>query len=449
MKQPNIILILTDHFRPDAVGGSTPNLRKLAGRGVQFTNSYAASPLCQPSRASIVTGLYPSQHGICGNMAEPLGEDMRRNTFMQHLQAAGYFTALVGRHHYTDHFGIVKDVLEEDGLIASYGFDHVWQVLNPCEHEYNDDRLTHLMRERGILDDYRKALKKTGGGFPFPEEYYDDCYIGRTARDFIRDYAEDKPFYLNIGFSGPHPPLWHPGKRRHDPAKMAPPRCGPPGKRVRRRRADYMDKCQLIDQYIGELLDALKERGMLDDTVIIFSSDHGDMLGDFGIWDKRYFYEQSVGVPLVMAGPRVPRGERDLVGKVSKALVSGIDLYPTILTLAGADEAPLAKRPGRDLLTILREERGAARREVVAELATAVMIRTANWKLVFDAEQDGVQWLFNLAVDPGEEHNLAGVAGYEAVTGDLCQRLLAHRIRLTQYTHHKEEARLQRVRITE
>ena len=192
--------------------------------------------------------------------------------------------------------------------------------------------------------------------------------------------------------------------------------------------------------------EALTARDLLDDTVIIFSSDHGDCLGDFGIWDKRYFYESSVGVPLLMSGPGVPRGERRNGPRVSRALVSHLDLYPTLLALAEAGGKPERQRAGRDILAMLRDEPGAGHAAVFAELATSVMVRTGGWKLVFDPEEGGVRQLFNLAVDPEELTNLAGVAGYEAITLELVQRLLAHRIRLTQTTQVKEEQRLQRVR---
>jgi choline-sulfatase len=226
---------------------------------------------------------------------------------------------------------------------------------------------------------------------------------------------------------------------------MTPPINAPDADNTRANRAHYTDKCALIDRYLGRLFDTLKKRNLYDNTVIIFSSDHGDNLGDYGIWDKRFFYEQSVGVPLIMAGPGVAAGVRNNGPRVSKTLISHLDLYPTILTLAHADTTPAATRPGLDITAMLREDKNACRTEVFSQLATNLMIRTGNWKLVFDPEAGGVQYLFNLAVDPHETQNLAGIAGYEAVTLDLTQRCLAHHIRLHQFTHVKEEQRLQRV----
>jgi len=446
-RPPNIILILTDHFRRDALGRSTPNLMRLAASGVRFENAYCASPLCQPARVSLVTGLYPSQTGICGNQSHPIPPHLRDDTFMRHLRRAGYQTALVGKHHFIDRWGVGMDVLQDDDEVKRYGFDHVFQVLDDGENRHNDDHYTRYLKAKGLLETFRQSFGK-GFRHPFAEDDTADGFIGRNGIRFIEEYAQERPFYLNLSFVGPHPPLWHPGELQHDPAAMPPAVGAPDDPATRQRRAHYMDKCALIDRYVGRLVEALKSRGLLDSTVIIFTSDHGDNLGDYGIWDKRYFYEQSAGVPLLLCGPGIPKEERMNGPRVSKWLVSHLDLYPTTLRLAGAESPVSRHRAGRDLLAMLHDEAHAGHQAVFAELGTCAMIRTGNWKLVFDPEQGGVQYLFNMAVDPREERNLAGVAGYEPVTLDLLQRMLAHRIRLTQFTHVKEEQRLQRVRVS-
>ena len=446
---PNIVLILTDHFRPDALGKVTPTLNSLAQRGAAFANAYCASPLCQPARLSVATGLYPSQHGACGNMSEPILPRLRDDTFMHRLRRAGYATALVGKHHFIDRYGMGMDVTEDDDEIRRYGFDHVFQVVDAGENMHNDCRYTHFLRERGLLEEYRRVQKANGwscGEYPFPEEDSEDGFIGRKACEYVEQTATGRPFYLNVSFIGPHPPYWHPGEPALTPEAVPPPLGAPDSSRVRKRRCHYLEKCAVIDRAVARLLDALRARGLMDKTVIIFTSDHGDNLGDYGIWDKRFFFEQSAGVPLVMAGPGVSRGARGLTGKKSKALVSHLDLYPTILRLAGAGP-PGRTRPGRDLLALLRDEPGAFRDAVFSQLGTAVMIRTANWKLVFDAEQDGVQVLFNLASDPEETTNLAGNPAYQSITSRLLEQLVSQYIRLSQYTHDKEEQRVQRVRV--
>jgi arylsulfatase A-like enzyme len=462
---PNIILILTDHFRRDAIGPSTPNLMSVAQRGVQFANNYSASPLCQPARASIITGKFPSQHGICGNQSDPIHPELREATFMRCLQGAGYSTALIGKHHYLDRFGAGMDVTDDDEQIKAYGFDSVLQVVDDDENMHNDDAYTRHLREKGLLEKFRSVFNELAWEckpHPFGEEDTPDGFIGRRGVEFIEGYDRSQPFYLNLSFIGPHPPYWHPGELQHDPAAMPEALAGAGDSQVHRgsvkyqaltlntreNRAHYMDKCALIDRWIGKLAEALEARGLLENTAILFTSDHGDNLGDFGIWDKRFFYEQSVGVPLIVAGPGVQPGDRRTGRRISKALVSHLDLYPTVLELAGMSREYDRSFWGRSLSPLLRGKAGTHHRSVFAEVATAVMIRTGGWKLVFDPEQGGVTCLHNLTRDPGELENLAGAAGYEAGSGRLIEQILSHRIRISQYTHLKEEKRLQRVRVS-
>lgn len=450
MKKPNIILILTDHFRPDSLGLNTPNLSALAAKGVRFENAYSTSPLCQPARNCIITGLYPSQTGICGNQTEPISDEMKADTFMNHLQATGYYTALIGKHHYIDRFGVGMNVCDDDAEVKKYGFDHVCQVVDDFENIHNDDEYTAYLKQEGKLEQFRAACETDSWSckpHPFGEDDYVDGFIGCKGVEFVSDYTEDKPFYMNLSFVGPHPPYWHPGEFQYDPADMPAPIGSADSEETRKMRAHYMTKCSMIDRYVGRLIEALKKCGLYDDTVFIFSSDHGDNLGDFGIWDKRFYYENSVGVPFFIAGAGIQGQERLDGAHINKALVSHLDIYPTILSLAGIKSTSGREKPGRDILKVLRGERDSSHKAIFSELGTTVMIRTGNWKLVFDPEQGGVQYLFNLVVDPNELQNLAGVAGYERITADLIEQMLAHRILLTQSTHTKEQQRIQRVRI--
>ena len=287
-EQPNIILILTDHFRPDALGPSTPNLMSLAERGIQFANAYCASPLCQPARASIITGKFPSQHGICGNQAEPIHPDLRAATFMRHLQQAGYHSALIGKHHYLDRYGIGMDVTDDDDTIKEYGFDSVLQVVDDDENMHNDDAYTRHLQERGLLENFRSVFDELAWEckpHPFADEDTPDGFIGRQGVEFIRAYDRSRPLYLNLSFIGPHPPYWHPGELGHDPEAMREPLGGPAAGPVRRgsvkyqalslsareNRAHYMDKCSLIDRWVGKLMEALEAREMLENSLILFT----------------------------------------------------------------------------------------------------------------------------------------------------------------------------------
>lgn len=448
--QPNIIFILTDHFRRDAIGKSTPNLNKLADRGVLFTNAYSAAPLCQPARACIITGMYPSQHGICGNQTPPIKNELRDDTFMRRLQEAGYYTSLIGKHHYIDRYGLGVDVTEDDEEIRRYGFDEVCQVVDDGENTHNQDEYTKHLERLGKLDEYKRVFAENAWAckpHPFEADDTADGFIGVKGVGFIRDYSRDQPFYLNLSFVGPHPPFWHPGELNHSPDDMPPPFGVPDSAQNRKLRAHFMEKCALIDRYVGQLLEVLEQRQLLENTIIIFSSDHGENAGDFGIWDKRYYYEQSCGVPLIMCGPGLPQEERMNGRRVSKALVSHVDLYTTICAMADIPLPPDRKRVGVNLLEVLQNAPGSGHEEIHAELGTSVMIRRGQWKLVFDPQAGGVQQLFNLAVDPCELSNLAGVAGYEGKTLELIERVLSHQISLRQFSHIKEEQRLQSVHI--
>jgi arylsulfatase len=482
-QNPNIVFILTDHFRPDVLTGpqaryTMPELLDIADRGTLFTNCYSASPLCQPARSSLITGLYPSQHGICGNQAPPVPPWLRKETFMHQLKQAGYYTALIGKHHYLDRAGMHMDVRDDYPTVKEYGFDHVFTVDDDHINLYNNDEYTQYLKETGRFEEFKNVFEERAwecGVNPFPEDDTPDGFIGMNAEKFIREYDREKPFYLNLSFIGPHPPYWHPGDLHHDPESMEEPlgtECcedlyrgevlyEAKGLTPRENRAHYMDKCSLIDRRIGRLESALRERGFLENTIIIFTSDHGDNLGDYGVWDKRFFYEQSVGVPLVIAGPAVPRQERLNGARLCKALVTHLDLYPTMLELAGEGTAEAGLkyrrrvghnlfRPGRSILSTLGDEYtgGLAgfHDAVYAELATSAMVRTAGWKLVFDPEQGGVTHLYNLTSDHHERENLAGRAGYETTTSRLLEKLLAHKVKSTQYTHQKEEKRMQHIR---
>ncbi|MFW6335690.1 MAG: sulfatase, partial [Phycisphaeraceae bacterium] len=446
----------TDHFRRDAVGRWTPNLMRLANRGTRFENAYCPSPLCGPARTAIVTGLLPSQNGVCGNMAEPIRDELRRDTFPAHLQNAGYRTSLVGKHHWIDAYGLKIDVTEQDDTIRGFGFDDVFQVLDEMESAlFNDDELTHHLRREGRLEDYREKAKRhanAGGPFELPEADYADRFIADHAVRWLEQCGTgDAPWYLNVSFVGPHPPMWHPGECDVAPDDVPLPWLGiEPTAAMKQRRAHYMQKCILLDRYVGMILDQLETAGTLENTLVVFTSDHGDMLGDFGQWDKRFFREPSAGVPLIVAGPGIPRGDRDLGGQVRRDLVSTLDLYPTFLAAAGLDPASASSFRGRrfgiDLRALLADEPGVGHTAIYAELGTHAMCVDGRWKLVFDPEQGGVVQLFNRRNDPTEEHNLAGTPGYEHVTNAMLERIVSLRISLSQYTHEKERTRLQSVR---
>ncbi len=452
---PNIILIQVDQMRPDHLGKNTPVLMELAGKGVLFSHAYTAAPVCQPSRTSIITGLYPSQTKICGNQSDPVSDEMRDNTFMNRLKKSGYYTVLVGKHHYLDRYAIGMDVVKEDKEeIKRYGFDQVTQCLDVGEHIPNNNKTENVddyiyyLRSKGLEKKYFAEVKEglKSGHHPLDPDDAEDGFIGKEAARFIKSYTGEKPFYLNISFTGPHPPYMVAGEFHTRPEDTPSPNSAPSSAATSKKRAIYSDMCANIDHYVGLIIEELKTKSYFENTVIIFTADHGDNLGDYGIWDKRYFYEQSAGVPLFISGKNIRGTENRFEAIHSKALVSTLDIYPTIMSLAGIQMTE-GERPGRNLLEIINDKKSVFREAVFSELGTCSMIRTAGWKMVFDPEEGGITYLFNLIVDPGESKNLAGVAGYEDISAGLTSQLLAHYITLNQFTHFKEQMRLQKVRV--
>ena len=449
-RQPNILFILTDQMRPSELGPATPVLNRLADTGVRFEHCYAAAPLCQPSRNCIVTGRFPTQHGVCGNMNDPISDAERADTYPHHLQATGYHTAYIGKHHYIDRFNIGMDVVDDDEAIQGYGYDHVWQVVDISEGRHNDDRFTRFLAERGKLQQYRDNLGRAYFETLDPSET-PDGYIADQAVAYLRQFDGKQPLMLTVGFVGPHPPHWAPEPygSMFSPDDVPAPKALEDPERIRHfkaQRAVYRGQVRQIDDAVGRLLDMLGKREMRENTLIVFTADHGHMIGDYGIHDKRFFYEQSVRVPLVLSGAGVPRDDRE-PEKLSKALVSGVDLYPTFLDAAGCEYPHGAgKRDGLSLLRLV-DGRTAHRGAVCSELGTATMVRDAGWKLVYDPAQGGVEQLFNLRRDPEELDNLAGLPMYRDVETRLVQHALGHMIRLTRHTHTKERMRLQRVRV--
>lgn len=444
-QRPHLLLITADQLRFDALrcNGSrvarTPNLDKLAARGVSFRYAYTAAPLCMPSRVSWVTGRWPHQHGICGNERPPIPTSQRAQCFPNLLRKAGYRSAMVGKHHFFDYYGWQAfDYKSLQADLKQFGFDEIVQVLDLGESEHNDDDYTAWLAGRGELDAYRQRvrnLRKTQPELPMRPEETPDGWIAGRALQILENHHPKAPLFLWVSFVGPHPPYVAPAAHlaRFKEATLPP------------RETAYHAMISGIDDYVGQLMDCLQRRGMSDQTLVVFTADHGDMLGDHGIWDKRWFYEPSVKAPLIVAGPGFGRQpNRQTHDKGGKELVSGLDVPMTLLEAAGvappADPTPWSGRP---LQRVVRHEPGALREAVFSELGTSVMIRTARWKMWFDPEQGGVVALFHLLSDPEEKTNLADHPDYADVRARLTTTLLSWMRQTTTYTELKEYHRLQ------
>ena len=421
MTRPNIVLIMADQLAPHFTGTyghplvRTPNLDALAARGTRFDAAYCNSPLCAPSRASFMTGQLVSRLGAYDNASDFAASVP---TFAHYLRQAGYRTCLAGRMHF-----VGPDQLhgfEERVTTDVYPADFAWV---PDWHNAGEriDRWYHNM----------ESVFEAGSAVTTFQIEYDE-EVAFAARRRLMKYAcdQDGPFALVASFMNPHDPyvalpeFWD--MYAHDEIDM--PRTDamavdrdpfsvrvrdgigagtvdPSPAAVARARRGYYANVSYIDSKIGEIVRTISEIGQLDNTIFIVTSDHGDMLGERGLWYKMSFFEHSARVPLVMAGPGIATGTVD-------SPCSLVDLLPTMLDFASVPDMPLGQPlDGRSLAPMARgggEDHGDVFAEYCAEMTAApvFMIRRGAYKYVH-CDDDPPQ-LYNLEDDPMEHRNLVG-----------------------------------------
>ena len=454
--RPNILLITTDQQRADALGMEnpavqTPHMDALAERGVAFTRSYTNCPLCSPARVSWITGRYPHNHGTIGNGICPLPQEQER-TWANGLRGAGYRTAFIGKHHF---FNVKPgdDSRKYDERVQAFGFDHVHQVSGKGASATYACNFTADLEAKGSLEQHVERYKDLGGTptdlatlarvagpAALDEDDYIDTYTGRRGVEWLRANREE-PFSLHLSFSGPHSPFDGPGRfaEMYDADQMdlppsywdtlegkpayqherqvAPPENAEAQRLARQARALYYANTSLIDHWVGQAVAAVKENGQAEHTAIIFTSDHGEMLGEHGAYSKTLFYEASARVPFIVSWP-----DRFAAGRRSDALVESVDVYRTITGLAGIPTPHGVF--GHSLLPILEGAADRVRDAAFSELRTKTMVRMDDWKLVYDPAGDGAEELYNLADDPHELDNRVGDGSVRSTLEQLKTALL-------------------------
>ena len=430
MGTPNILLLMTDQQRWDAMGCSsdwvqTPNLDRIASEGIQFTNCVTTSPVCIPTRLSLATGLYPHNTGVWNNMNHTM--PAATPTWMQAMRDAGYRTSLFGKTHLHPHNG---DLREREGLMNAYGLDDVNEIGGPRASSKVLSHMTAAWEAKGLWDGYRADYRERFSTKPYlvrPStlglEDYADVYVGQQAKHYLQNYEHEAPWCCWVSFGGPHEP-WdtpEPYASMYDPAEMPPAVPRPPaGERPRgqldqlmgrmnpafepgeigKLRANYAGNVTLIDAQIGEILDTIAARGELENTIIVHTSDHGEMNGDYGLIYKSNFLNGAVRIPLLVRTP-----DTTAAGSICESPVEWIDIGPTLVEWAGGE---LEHRQfGKSLCPVLTNPEGTHRDFAISEIDGEIMLLNREWKAALNTDGE-VYLLFDVQNDPNETSNLAG-----------------------------------------
>ena len=460
-RKPNLLFIWTDEQRADtmAVYGNTkihaPNLNRLAAESVVFERAYVTQPVCTPNRSAVMTGLWPHTSGCTRNNI-PLPSEVP--CLPEMLNDPDYRTAYMGKWHLGDE------------IFAQHGF-HEWVSM---EDGYSSNYSTG--RDRNKRSDYHHFLIEHGyqpdksGKFSRafaarrPIEHCKPKFLELKACDFLRRHR-DEPFMLYINFLEPHMPFFGPLDNEHDPEQVDLPanfrdpleeneplryrvkrescreQYGKDEKAIRNLIAKYWGLVTQVDRSVGAILDTLENLGLADSTIVVYTSDHGDMMGSHNLVAKSVMYEEAVRIPWLMRIPQLGARQRVIANPVSQ-----IDMVPTLLELLGRDRddrlagrslVPLIKtgRPDRDHVYIqwnansgaIAVKKGGTKLAGKEELKrveneqTRTVISPDGWKLCL-SDVDKCQ-LFNLNEDPGETTNLFDSGRYKEVIARLTKKI--------------------------
>ncbi len=457
--RPNIVLFVTDNQSEKLLGAygnddiRTPNIDRIAAKGMLFTRAFAASGVCSPTRATMLTGLMPSQHGVHNALPSEFGIDdwnaiEEFRNLPQTLGEAGYSMAMIGKYH----LGVPHE--------PQLGFQH-W-VTFPTGH-------TTSFHGVEVLDN--------GESYELEDEHLTDFWT-RKAVDFLKSQSADKPFFLYLSYNGPYnlPPLVlepprnryaayytenvpefpqepvHPSLRRlaieysNVQALLAErgewwyEQADEPDEATARAENSWpwqtigalnnrtamihlASEMSMIDDGVGIVLDALSERGFDEDTIVIFTSDQSSAFGQHGLWGNSSYaqphpaYMENMRIPLIVRFPPVVRP-----GSRSDQVINHFDLFPTLLDLIGMPDMTIADSPGRSFAPSLRGDSQGGFDAAYFEYITVRAIATREWKYVKRLFGDPPEF-YDLVADPGEYVNLAANPEYADVIAELDRRL--------------------------
>ena len=425
MKAKNVVFYFSDQQRWDTLGcygqtlPVTPNLDALAGQGTRFTHAFTCQPVCGPARACLQTGMYATQTGCYRNDIElPL----HIPTLASYFHHAGYETAYVGKWHLASNadkglrYATCAVPAERRG-----GYQDYWMaadVLECTSHGYD-----------GYVFDGQGRKHEFVG-------YRADC-INAYAIDFLHKRRADRPFFLFISQIEPHHQNDHQRFEGPDGSKRRFAQYEAPGDLQgtrgdwRENYPDYLGQCASLDENVGRLVDTLRDMGEWENTVFVYTSDHGSHFCTRNGEYKRSCHDGCTHVPLIICGPGFAGGN------VREEMVSLMDLPPTLLDCAGIPKPE--QFAGRSLLQLMRGDAAEWPESVFMQISESQVgraVRTQRWKYAVRADADGWKessasvyyedFLYDLSVDPHERHNLAEDASYAGVRKEMAALLLRH-----------------------
>jgi iduronate 2-sulfatase len=445
-ERPNVLFIISDDLN-NFLGcygderAKTPNIDSLAARGMRFDHAYCQYPLCGPSRNSMLTGLYPNSTGILNN-----GQIFRQTipsqiSLPQAFRQAGYFVARLGKLY---HYGVPNS-------IGTDGHDDPgsWELeMNPA----GVDRLEEMPRTFSLQPGQFGGTPSWYAS-PKPDEEHTDGLLAANAEWVLERCArqKDRPFFLAVGFFRPHTPYVAPKKYfdlyaevempvvrgiKNDQADVPPAALASYRQRkkftgdLRRQSAQaYYASISFMDAQVGRVVNTLDRLGLADNTIIVFTSDHGYHIGEHGLWQKMSIFEESARVPLLIVAPGAEKK-----GATAETPVALIDLYPTLTELCGID--PPDKLQGQSLVPMLKDakkegrgwalsqvDRNRGARSAEGKRYSGYSLRTSRWRYTeWDEGREGRE-LYDHESDPKELANLADDPAHAATVAEMSQQL--------------------------
>lgn len=442
-KKPNVLFIIADDLAVTALSSyenmfcQTPNIDRLASQGTLYTCAYSQFPVCGPSRASLLFGYYPSATETYGYVSGREQVGPARKSWPQLFKENGYYTARVSKIY---HMGVPGDI--EKGSNGTDDKASWTEPFNSQGPEWKAEGEAELVQNNPYGLKPRKGgnvmtIVKADGG----DLVHSDGKTAKKASELIRAH-KDEPFFLAVGFVRPHVPFVAP-KAYFEPYPhqqiVLPPKVEndwddipAPGinyvtsvngemseEQEKKAVAAYYASVAYMDAQVGKVLKTLEEEGLEENTIVIFTSDHGYHLGEHRFWMKVSLHEESVRVPLIIKVPGKPPG-------TCHSFAELLDLYPTVAELSGLEYSP--ELQGKSLINTL-DDPSARVRDMAFSISvrkgvTAFLIRTEKWAYI-QYEEDassGIE-LYNMDYDPGQYHNLAGNPRYAAVLEKMQEKL--------------------------